>query len=189
MERKRTASKKRNMYKCVIIGEPAVGKTSLRKRYLGQGFEASYSMTIGADFAVKRKGENAIQIWDLAGQQGFSEVRSLYYKGAQGGIIVFDIVRPLSYERVTLWIDEMLRQANRNLPIVLVGNKADLRGSANDAVSTEEAQEYAKALSDWSGFEVPYVEASALTGLNVDLIFDKLIEEIGYLIATESSGR
>jgi small GTP-binding protein len=175
------------MYKVVILGEPAVGKTSLRKVYLGEGFAASYQMTIGADFAIKRKGNNAIQIWDLAGQQSFSEVRSLYYKGTQGAIIVFDITRPETYERVSLWIDEMLRQANRNLPIILVGNKADLRDTENLSISNEDAQAYAKALSEWSGFEVPFVEASAKLGLNVDLIFDKLIEEIGYLIATESS--
>ncbi len=178
---------KRKMYKVVILGEPAVGKTSLRKVYLGDGFQASYQSTIGADFAVKRKGENAIQIWDLAGQPGYSDVRSLYYKGAQGGIIVFDITRPKTYMSITAWIDEMIKQANKNLPIILVGNKADLRESNTESVQNKDATEYAKTLSDWSGFQVPYLEASALSGLNVDLIFDKIVEEIGYLIATETS--
>lgn len=186
-KRKSTPKARRSMFKVVILGEPAVGKTSLRKRYLGEGFEQSYQMTIGADFAIKRKGDNAIQIWDLAGQQSFSDVRALYYKGAQGGIIVFDITRSSTYERITSWIDEMLKQANRNLPIILVGNKADLRDSSETSVSNEDAIEYAKTLSDWSGFSVPYIEASALSGLNVDTIFDKLIEEIGFLMATESS--
>ena len=76
-------SEKAFLVKIVLAGDGAVGKTTLRRRYLGEGFQASYMMTIGADFAVKRVdiGGKTItfQIWDLAGQPRFQMVRELYY--------------------------------------------------------------------------------------------------------------
>ena len=87
----------RKIFKITLLGDGAVGKTSLRKTYLGEGFKDGYSMTIGADFAVKRlridDQDFVAQIWDLAGQQRFSAVREVYYRGTSGCLLVFDISR------------------------------------------------------------------------------------------------
>lgn len=178
------------IYKLVLLGEGGVGKTALRHRYLGQGFKQNYQMTIGADFAAKRDtvdGETiTAQIWDLAGQIRFSKVREGYYKGAVGALLVFDIVRRNTFEIIPEWLDELLRNNNEKMvPIILIGNKGDLRGMDQNEVTVEEAENYARALSEWSEFEVPYIETSALTGEQVDEAFQKLIRNINQYLAKQ----
>ncbi len=171
------------IFKITLLGEGAVGKTSLRRRYLGESFKEGYMMTIGADFAVKKmhlnQTEYTLQIWDLAGQQRFSAVREVYYRGTAGALLVFDISRPETYEILPNWLHELIRNnKNRIVPLVLIGNKSDLRDSTPYAVPKEYAMEYADQLSQWSGFYVPYMETSAKTGLNVEQVFALLTESI-----------
>ena len=98
--------------KVCLLGDGAVGKTALRKRYLGKQFSSGYVMTIGADFAVKKTEINTndgtksvkFQIWDLAGQPRFNSVRELYYKGSHGGLLVFDITRRDSFSNLNSWV-------------------------------------------------------------------------------------
>ncbi|MHA1222866.1 MAG: GTP-binding protein [Candidatus Heimdallarchaeaceae archaeon] len=171
------------IFKITLLGEGAVGKTSLRRRYLGESFKEGYMMTIGADFAVKKMAigqtEYTLQIWDLAGQQRFSAVREVYYRGTAGALLVFDISRPETYEILPNWLHELIRNnKNRIVPLVLIGNKADLRETSPYTVPKNYAQEYADQLSEWSGFYVPYMETSAKTGLNVEKVFTLLTEQI-----------
>jgi len=178
----------RKVRKVVILGDPMVGKTSLRKRFLGEGFSFNYMVTIGADFGIyHHSSTETFQIWDLAGQANFEVVRESYYKGTYGALLVFDISRPVTFENLPRWIEELKRNLDGELvPFVLVGNKADLReNSGKWAVKEEEGQNYANLLSDWSSFDVPYYETSALTGLNVEVIFNQLIEEIVALESTK----
>ncbi|MHA1707549.1 MAG: GTP-binding protein [Candidatus Heimdallarchaeaceae archaeon] len=177
------ATGQRKIFKITLLGDGAVGKTSLRKTYLGEGFKDGYSMTIGADFAVKRlridDQDFVAQIWDLAGQQRFSAVREVYYRGTSGCLLVFDISRRSSFENIPSWIAELLKNnSNRVVPIVLIGNKSDLRSTAKDPVMREQAEEYAHSLTSWSGFTVPYIETSAKTGENVDEAFKTLLKNI-----------
>jgi len=175
--------KVQRIFKVSLLGEGAVGKTSLRRRYLGETFESGYAMTVGADFAVKKMKLNSIeytlQIWDLAGQQRFSAVREVYYRGTSGALLVFDISRPETYELLPNWIHELIKNnKNKIVPMLLIGNKSDLRSSTPNAVPYEYAADYARSLSNWSGFEVPYIETSAKTGENVEKAFITLIENI-----------
>lgn len=176
-------SSNRKIFKISLLGDGAVGKTSLRKTYLGEGFKEGYSMTLGADFAVKRlrigDQDFVAQIWDLAGQQRFSAVREVYYRGTSGCLLVFDISRRNSFENIPSWIAELLKNnGNRVVPLILIGNKADLRDVAKSPVLRDEAEEYARSLSSWSGFSVPYIETSAKTGENVDEAFKTLLKNI-----------
>jgi small GTP-binding protein len=166
------------VYKIILIGDSNVGKTSIRKRYLGEGFEKRYMTTLGADFAIKRMGDNVLQIWDLAGQSIYKNVRSGYYKGAEGVIIAFDISRITTFENISNWIDELHTQRDTTIPMILVGNKADLRSDSISCVDNDAAIIYSEELTNWSGYKVPYVESSALTGENIDSIFYQLIEEM-----------
>ncbi len=138
--------------------------------------------TIGADFAVKRlEGNKVVQIWDLAGQPRFSVVREGYYQGTKGALLVFDIDRPESFYSIPDWISELMENIKRNeiVPLALVGNKADLRTEdGSHQITQAQAIEYATQLSSWAELEVPYVEASAKTGLNVMSIFEIIIENI-----------
>ena len=166
-----------------LLGEGGVGKTALRHRYLGQGFKDNYNMTIGADFAAKKATVDGIditaQIWDLAGQQRFNSVRATYYKGCVGALLVFDITRLDTYNIIPSWLEELMSNNNDKIvPLVLIGNKADLRGYGENEVHADDARQYAKMLSDWSGFSVPYIETSAKSGLNVEEAFQTLLKNV-----------
>ncbi len=183
-------SSRRKIFKIVLLGDGAVGKTALRTRYLGEGFKKSYQMTIGADFAVKRVTLDGIeivaQIWDLAGQIRFQSVREVYYQGATGALLVFDITRGETFENIPNWITELFENnKKRVVPMVLIGNKSDLRDSSENAISMDAGQEYANTLSSWSHFEIPYVETSAKDGSNVDEAFQTLLRNIEQFLASE----
>ncbi len=170
------------LVKIVLTGDGAVGKTTLRRRYLGEGFQASYLMTIGADFAVKTVEVDGrtikFQIWDLAGQPRFQVVREMYYRGSLGGLLIFDVTRWDSFKSLPHWLEELWRSNGRGcVPVVLVGNKTDLRTDSEDSITTEYGQKYAQDVSNVTsqyGFKVPYMETSAKTGDFVEQAFHTL---------------
>ncbi|MFX0114803.1 MAG: GTP-binding protein [Candidatus Hodarchaeota archaeon] len=186
------------LMKIVLLGDGAVGKTALRARYLGQGFDfANYSVTIGADFVIR---EQAIapphaavadpktmvkfQIWDIAGQPRFSELRKLYYRGALGALLLFDVSRRSSTESLTGWAQEFFQHNGRGaLPVILIGNKIDLRTTFPDALTTADGEGLAKELQGLSEVQkstafVKYLETSAKTGKNVEQAFQLLGETV-----------
>ncbi len=172
--------------KIALLGDGAVGKTSLRKRFMGEGFKSHYSLTVGADFAIKQvtlfHRPITYQIWDLAGQIRFKDVRRAYYHGAVGGLFVYDVTRPESFFNATNWIHELW--SNNGIgrcPIVILGNKSDLRDSSPDQVTFEQGRGLSRELSritEPHGFTCPYMETSAKTGKNVNEAFITLGEGI-----------
>jgi len=177
------------LFKVVLMGDGSVGKTSLRRTYMGEGFKANYMITIGADFAVKKMElagghDVAIQIWDLAGQEHFKSVRSTFYRGAQGALAVYSTVERPSFENIPNWLDEAWNNAGKIFPIVLIGNKIDLRDQFKDnpvmqqtIVTTEEGQALAQRIED-RGAHTSFLETSAKTGTNVEASFLELAIKI-----------
>ncbi|MFX0093601.1 MAG: GTP-binding protein [Candidatus Hodarchaeota archaeon] len=169
----------RASFKIVVFGDGAVGKTALRSRYMGRGFKTSYLGTIGCDFAstkvnINRK-EHIIQIWDLAGQPGQKNVRRMFYHGTNGGIAVFDVTRHDSFESLPGWLSECFKHSGHgSIPVVILGNKVDLRDQVSDCVQPELGQEYAEKLGQDLSIPVFYFDTSAKTGLNVNEAFDWL---------------
>lgn len=147
--------------KITIIGEPAVGKTSLSRRFVTGHFEADYLSTIGVDVYRKdmKIGDKSIvfQIWDLGGQEKYETVRRNFYRGTTGAILVFDVLRPETFEKLDHWIEELKQNAG-SIPFVVCGNKVDLK---NRKISKARAEEYASNVS------APYYETSAKTGESV----------------------
>ncbi|MHA1984693.1 MAG: GTP-binding protein [Candidatus Hodarchaeales archaeon] len=170
------------LMKIVLAGDGGVGKTAIRERYLGRGFQSKYMMTIGADFALKETTIDGrsikFQIWDLAGQQRFNAVRSVYYLGCLGALLLFDVTRKESFENCASWVKEIWTNNGKGtIPIVLLGNKADLRDAHPDSISPEVATRYAERLSEQTGqhgFNIHYMDTSAKTGLNVAQAFEEL---------------
>lgn len=175
--------------KIVFLGEGGVGKTSIAKRYLGEGFKGNYVATIGADFYVKRDyytfpklGSFTFewQIFDLAGQPTFKAVRPIYYKSARGAIVVFDVSRPETFRMVKNWVEEFWQNAGGAYPFILVGNKVDLRGVQPNCLPPEVGKRYAEIVSRALGYPIPYVETSAKTGYHISEAFKTLAYTILY---------
>jgi len=177
------------LFKVVLMGDGSVGKTSLRRTYMGEGFKAHYNITIGADFAVKKMqlpGGHAvsIQIWDLAGQEHFKNVRSTFYRGTQGAMAVYSTVERASFDNIRAWLEEAWTNAGKKIPIVLIGNKTDLRDQFKDnpvmketLVTAEEGNQLAEEIRKM-GTHASYIETSAKTGLNVEAAFLELAIKI-----------
>lgn len=174
-------------YKLVLIGDGAVGKTSIRERYLGKGFRRSQLATIGVDFAQKYTAYNGVNvrhiIWDLAGQPSYSSVRRHYYRGSSAIVLVFSVVERDSFDNASRWLVEAHKQLRgsewsgwSSLPTAIVGNKIDLResGEFENTVLTEEGQAFAKYFGQQLDAPFLYKETSALTGVNIDETFSEL---------------
>ncbi|KAJ2743033.1 Vacuolar protein sorting-associated protein 21 [Coemansia sp. BCRC 34301] len=125
--------------KVVLLGEAAVGKSSLVLRFVNDEFQDNKEPTIGAAFLTQkvRLDDSVLKldIWDTAGQERFHSLAPMYYRNAQAAVVVYDITRASSLERAKSWIKELQRQANPNIIIALVGNKLDLAGDNADSAS------------------------------------------------------
>lgn len=157
---------------------------------MGEGFSNDYLITIGADFAVKRfeENNNVMQIWDLAGQPRFNGVREAYYLGTSGAILVYDITRPDTFNSIPNWIAEVIANCKTNKlpPFALVANKSDLLNEETyPIVDSQQGTKYAKELSDWAKMEIPFIETSAKTGFNVDMMFGTLVVNMETQINSE----
>ncbi len=170
--------------KIVLLGDGRVGKTSLRRTYLGQNFSKSYNMTIGADFAAKtielgNSNRITANLWDLSGQHKFKIMRETYYRGVSGAILVYAIDRAETLDNLDAWISELIKNNGGKLvPLLLIANKIDLRGKVENTLDSDAGIEFATKLSDKYNMQVHYVEASALTGENVEAAFETLIMEL-----------
>ncbi|KAI9326239.1 ras family-domain-containing protein [Zopfochytrium polystomum] len=173
--------------KLVLLGEAAVGKSSLVLRFVNNEFQENKEPTIGAAFLTQKcKLEDKVikfEIWDTAGQERFHSLAPMYYRNAQAAVVVYDITKPSSLDKAKSWVKELQRQANANIIIALVGNKLDL--AATRAIPTEEAQAYANE----SG--LLFTEASAKSGDFVMEVFTEIARKIplDQLLASRSRGQ
>ncbi|NHJ03456.1 MAG: GTP-binding protein [Candidatus Heimdallarchaeota archaeon] len=163
------------LWKIVLTGDSYVGKTTIRKRAMGEHFAEEYISTVGADFSsYKLKlGDLSIgfQVWDLAGQDKYKYIRSSFYGGATGCFLVFDVTNSKSLNSLSSWVDEAIRYSNGTIEIFIIcANKIDLKGQR--AISRESGEQFTQALRESSGLQCGYIETSALTGENVDIAFD-----------------
>ncbi len=181
-------TKRKRTLKVVLIGDKAVGKTSLCRAYFGETFESQYKFTIGGDFYIRRLEREdeviVVQIWDLAGQEQFELVRKSYYLGASGIILVFDVTRPDTLANLVNWIQEARECLKGALvPLLIMGNKIDLREvfDKHHYITTKEAKKFVSNLVprfQKHGQDLPilFVETSAKTGEKVDFAIDLFIE-------------
>ena len=117
-------------FKLVLVGDGGVGKTTFVKRHLTGEFEKKYVATLGVEvhpleFHTNR-GQLVFNVWDTAGQEKFGGLRDGYYIQGQCAIIMFDVTSRITYKNVPNWHRDMVRVCE-NIPIVLVGNKVDVK--------------------------------------------------------------
>ncbi len=156
--------------KVCLLGDFAVGKTSLVRRFVYNLFDDKYLSTIGVKVSrkviiVPRENEIielTLMVWDLAGSEEFSAVRASYLRGAAGAILVCDLTRAATLDTTSAYLAE-LRQANPDAALVLAANKADL--AEKHELTEAQVQQRAAALG------LPYFITSAKTGANVEAAF------------------
>jgi small GTP-binding protein len=169
------------IYKAVLIGDGAVGKTSIRRNYLGEDFIEGHLATIGVDLATKKVifGENVVKfiIWDLAGQPTFEKVRGHYYHGCNGIVLVYSVVDRDSFDNASKWLVEAFKNMGPLPPTVIVGNKIDLRPlrEADKIVTAEEGKKFMQYFIDKLGVPAIFRETSAKTGENILDTFEELL--------------
>jgi len=129
--------------KLVLLGEAAVGKSSIVMRFVNNEFQANKEPTIGAAFLTQRcRIDDRVlryEIWDTAGQERFHSLAPMYYRNAQAAVVVYDITKAASLDKAKSWVKELQRQANPNIVIALAGNKLDLVTPAGAASSGHES--------------------------------------------------
>lgn len=170
------------LFKIVIIGDSAVGKSNLLSRYARNEFNPHSKATIGVEFqtrtlVIQHKSVKA-QIWDTAGQERYRAVTSAYYRGAVGAMLVYDITRRQSFDHIPRWLDELRSHADKNIVIILIGNKTDLENQR--AVPTEDAKEFAQKEGLF------FLETSALDATNVESAFLTVLTEIFNILNKKS---
>ncbi|GJP46743.1 hypothetical protein CLOM_g5989 [Closterium sp. NIES-68] len=162
------------LFKLVLIGDSGVGKTNLASRFAHNEFHGDSKATIGVEFRSKTmeidNKEIKAQIWDTSGQERYRAVTSVYYRGALGALLVYDISRRSSFDNISQWLREVRSQGDNNLVVMLVGNKTDLAHLR--AVPTEKGLELAEREGMF------FMETSALDATNVDEAFETVIAEI-----------
>lgn len=168
-------------FKTVLIGDPAVGKTSIRRKYLGKGFISSHIATIGVDFAQKYTSHNGethrLVIWDLAGQYSFESVRKHYYQGCSSLIFVYSVIDQESFDRASRWFVEVFKYLGEVPPTAIIGNKVDIRGGQpeNEIVTTEEGRAFSEYFTEKLGVPSVFTETSAKTGEHIQEAFSDLV--------------
>eukprot|EP01123_Difflugia_compressa_P014894 TRINITY_DN8112_c0_g1_i1.p1 TRINITY_DN8112_c0_g1~~TRINITY_DN8112_c0_g1_i1.p1 ORF type:complete len:245 (+),score=50.90 TRINITY_DN8112_c0_g1_i1:78-737(+) len=168
-------TKDQQLYKVLVIGDYAVGKTSIIKRYCEGYFTPNYKLTIGVDFAVKdiQVGQEKVtlQLWDVAGHERFGTMTRVYYKYAIAAVIVFDVSRPATFEAVTKWRDDVNSKVvlanDEPIPLILLANKCDLPGVT---IETEALDEFCSK----NGFKA-WFNTSAQENTNIDRAMEYLV--------------
>ena len=152
-------------FKITLFGPGGVGKTSLLLRYIKDYFSNDLKKTIGSNFLIKDvelDGKSIrLLLWDIGGQPQFHKLRTIYFKGSNAALGVFDLSSSQTLLKIPGWISSIKKTVKKTIPMVLIGNKADLERE----VDRLEAEDLAKRLN------CEYMETSAKTGENVEGAF------------------
>ena len=175
-------------HKVLLLGESSVGKSSLIKRYITDQFADETKATIGCDFYEKEVDVNGkkvkLSIWDTAGQERFRGLATSYYKRTKVIILVFDITKKSSFNRIDFWQGEIEKYSDKGVFTVLVGNKSDL------VEKREVTKEEAEAVMKKNDYKL-YLETSALTNEseNIQKVFQFIAENVTQLAPIGGSSR
>ena len=156
--------------KIILLGDSAVGKTSIIGRYVNNSFDGTYKCTIQVEKTVKvlNEDENTsirLNIWDTVGQEKYKALTRQYYHDSDGAFIVFDLTSRESFDNIKNWINDLKSYGSEDTNIIILGNKSDEKNKRE--ISEEE-------IKNQLNNDYIYLDVSAKTGNNISLAFDKL---------------
>jgi small GTP-binding protein len=163
--------------KVCLVGEAAVGKTSLIRRFVQEEFDDRYITTLGAKVSKREIGftlpqkkriQMDVTIWDIMGEKGFRDLlKEAFFHGARGVLGVADLTRYSTLKELDDWVQGVFKVVG-DVPVVYAINKVDLKDEVMILYGDKEISEATRA------FEAPYFYTSAKTGENVDMLFRRL---------------
>ncbi len=165
-----------SIFRVTLLGESAVGKSALLRRFSSNSFDMEYSPTLGSTSElltitfpspIGKFKSIQMQVWDMGGQATYRELRRQFIKGSAGGFLVYDVTRPETFMAMNHWYT-LFREVCPNSPLVICANKVDLKEQRMVPV------EPGIMLRDW--FQCEYYETSARTGQSVEKVFTRLAE-------------
>eukprot|EP01006_Ploeotia_vitrea_P041349 TRINITY_DN66504_c4_g17_i1.p1 TRINITY_DN66504_c4_g17~~TRINITY_DN66504_c4_g17_i1.p1 ORF type:complete len:208 (-),score=108.16 TRINITY_DN66504_c4_g17_i1:100-723(-) len=161
-------------FKIVLLGEGRVGKTSLCLRYVDDKFDSKQESTIQATYLDKRlnigKQSVKLMIWDTAGQERFHALGPIYYRDANGALLVYDITDRDSFTKVRHWVKELRKIVGQDIVLLIAGNKSDM--AKNRQVDEADAVQYAESVG------AVHMNTSAKTGKGVESAFLELTKRM-----------
>ena len=180
-----------NMVKVVIVGDGCVGKTSILHSYTMDISSVEYVPTVFDNYACNVYYENKIyklQLCDTAGQEEYQSLRVLNYPKTDVFILCFSLVEPVSFQNIrNKWILELDKYYQRSIPKILVGNKVDLRDDREilrkvTPITTTQGYNLSREIGAFQ-----YVECSSLKMINVDLVFERVMDAYLYIPITKKN--
>ncbi|MHA1933550.1 MAG: Rab family GTPase [Promethearchaeota archaeon] len=164
--------------KLALLGDAAVGKTSLINQYIQYRFNDDYQPTLGVNIVVKELKIEEINahvrlvLWDIAGQVKYDLSRKMFFQGCMGALFIYDATRHSTFRNIeTKWLKDLREFTEKDPAYVLIGNKMDLKTSK--VVSTEEGKELSEKIT-----ASDFIETSAKLGDNVENAFKKLVNQV-----------
>eukprot|EP00795_Rhopilema_esculentum_P012809 gene12809-3548_t len=175
------------MYKLVLAGDAAVGKSSFILRLCKNRFYPSLNSTLGVDFQMKTLNVDghtiALQLWDTAGQERFRSIAKSYFRRVDGVLLLYDVTSEQSFLNVRDWMESIQESSNKPVPIMLCGNKIDLRKptapNGKSYISREQGERLAKEIDAF------FIETSSRKNTNIAEAVLKLARKLRSLEDTE----
>jgi len=167
---------KKVVLKVALLGDSAVGKTSLINRYTEEIFKESYQPTLGVNIVMKKLKINDVDvqlaIWDIAGQDKYELTRKLFFEGCAGALLIYDLTRHSTFDRIkTKWLEDFRKFARSDGVYIVIGNKVDLKNF--NTVSSEKGEGLANEIK-----ASDFIETSAKSGANVESSFIRLTSQV-----------
>ena len=163
------------LYKILLLGDCAVGKSCLLLRYCENSFQESHLATIGLDFRLKtitleNNRKIRIQIWDTAGEDRFRSITRNYYKGAHGIVLIYDVTDQQIFQHIKDWVDKIKEESKEGVIIYLVGNKIDLIDKR--IITNADGKKLSEEI------KIKYYETSAKDSIGVNEVFENLVKDM-----------